>query len=127
MHLPESMKQRLLVPALLIMIIAFGLILRWHLVSKRDLWDDEAASVMFALLPWGSFLKGIWNYEANMTFYYLLLRDWLHLGHSEAMIRGLSVLLGVAVIPATYLLGKRLFGEKPAIVSASNCVFRMGG
>ena len=105
--------------ALLIIVIALGLILRWHLISKRDLWDDEAASVMFAQLPWGSFLKGIWNYEANMAFYYLLLRGWLHFGDSEAMIRGLSVLFGVAVIPATYLLGKQLFGEKPAIVSAA--------
>jgi mannosyltransferase len=54
-----------------------------------------------------------------MGFYYLLMRGWLHLGASEAAVRGLSVLFGVTVIPATYLLGKRLFGGRVAIASAA--------
>ena len=54
-----------------------------------------------------------------MSFYYFLLRGWLHLGDSETVVRGLSVLFGVAVIPVTYLLGKRLFGRKAAIASAA--------
>ena len=70
-------------------------------------------------LPWRDFWRAFWNYEANMSFYCLLLRGWLHLGDSETVVRGLSVLFGVAVIPVTYLLGKRLFGRKAAIASAA--------
>lgn len=115
----NSRLSRLTVSILLLLIVIAGLILRLHLLTRRDLWDDEAASVIFAQLPWSSFLKTMWNYEANMSFYYLLLRGWLHFGHSEGMIRSLSVLFGVALLPATYILGKRLFGEKQGIISAA--------
>ncbi len=93
--------------------------MRFHSLTKRNFWDDEAASVIFAQLPWSSFWRTIANYEANMSFYYFLLRGWLHFGDSEAVIRGLSVLFGLAAILATYLLGKRLFGTKEGLVSAA--------
>ena len=104
---------------LLALIVVAGAILRFHSLTERNFWDDEAASVIFAQLPWSSFWRTISNYEANMSFYYLLLRGWLHFGDSEAVIRGLSVLFGLAAIPATYLLGKRLFGAKEGLVSAA--------
>jgi mannosyltransferase len=106
-------------PVLLVLTVAAGTLLRLLLLTRRNLWVDEAASVILAQLPWRNFSRALWNYEANMSFYYLLLRGWLHLGDSETAVRGLSVLFGVAVIPATYLLGKRLFGRKAAIASAA--------
>jgi len=107
-------------PSLLVLgITAVGIGLRLYLLTQRNFWDDEAASVIFVQLPWRSFLKTISNYEANMSFYYVLLRGWLHLGDSEAVIRGLSVLFGTAAIPAAYALGRRLFGERVGIVSAA--------
>jgi mannosyltransferase len=99
-------------------ITAAGLLLRLHLLTQRNLWDDEGASVFFSHLPWRAFLKTMWNYEANMSLYYLLLRGWLHFGDSEAVVRGLSVLFGIAAIPATYALGKQLFGEREGMVSS---------
>jgi len=104
---------------LLLLIVAAGTVLRLHLLSKRDLWVDESASVFMAKLPWGDFWQTLWDFQGNMAPYYLLLRGWLHLGDSEAAVRGLSVLFGVAVIPATYLLGKHLFGKNAAIASAA--------
>lgn len=104
---------------LLALIVVAGTILRFHSLTKRNFWDDEAASVIFAQLPWSNFWRAITNYEANMSFYYILLRGWLHFGDSEAVIRGLSVLFGLAAILATYLLGERLFGTMEGIVSAA--------
>jgi mannosyltransferase len=112
-------------PVLLTFIIAAGVILRWHLLTRRDLSDDEAASAILSRLPWSGFLTVMRNYEANMALYYLLLRGWLHLGDSEAVIRSLSVLVGVAAIPVTYLLGKRLFGPKVGMVSAGLAALNM--
>jgi 4-amino-4-deoxy-L-arabinose transferase-like glycosyltransferase len=100
-------------------LVAAGTVLRLHLLTKRDLWVDEAASVFVARLPWGDFWQALWDFQGNMGLYYFLLRGWLHLGDSEATVRGLSVLFGVAVIPATYLLGKHLFGRNAAIASAA--------
>ena len=104
---------------LLVLIIVAGAIFRFHALTKRNFWDDEAASVIFAQLPWSSFWRTIANYEANMSLYYFLLRGWLHFGDSEAVIRGLSLLFGLASIFATYLLGRRLFGTKAGLVSAA--------
>ena len=104
---------------LLVSIVAAGTLFRLQLLTKRDLWVDEALSVVLAQLPWRDFWTALWNAQANMSFYYLLMRGWLHLGDSEAAVRGLSVLFGIAVIPATYLLGRQLFGRRVAIVSAA--------
>jgi mannosyltransferase len=104
---------------LLLLIVAAGTVLRLHFLTKRDLWVDEALGVVLAGLPWQNFWQALWEFQANMGLYYLLLRGWLHLGDSEATVRGLSVLFGVAAIGGTYLLGKRIFGEKAAIASAA--------
>ncbi|HZT19764.1 MAG TPA: glycosyltransferase family 39 protein [Dongiaceae bacterium] len=104
---------------LLLLIAAAGAALRLHLLARRDFWVDEALSVFLARLPWREFWAALWNFQANMGLYYFLLRGWLHLGDGEATVRALSVLFGVAVIPATYLLGRRLFDEKAAIASAA--------
>src|SRR4030095_8808365 len=103
---------------LLLLIVAAGTVLRFHGLTKRDIWVDEALSVFMARLPWRDFWQAL-DFHAYMGLYYLLLRGWLHLGDSEATVRGLSVLFGVAAIPATYLLGKHLFGRNSAIAAAA--------
>lgn len=104
---------------LLVSIAAVGALFRLHLLGEKSLYVDEAASVMFARLPWSDFGKALWTYEGNMGFYYVLLRGWIHLGDSEVALRGLSVLFAVATIPATYLLGLRLFGRRAGFVAAA--------
>ncbi len=56
----------------------------------------------------------LWHAEGNMALYYVLLRPWLHVGVSEASVRVLSALVGIASIPLMYVLGKRLFGAATA-------------
>jgi len=104
---------------LLALIMIAGIALRLHLLGARDFWIDEAASWEFARLGWGNFWKVMWQYEANMVFYYVLLRVWLYLGDSEWMIRSLSVIFGVATILAVYHLGVCLFGRKAGVISAA--------
>jgi mannosyltransferase len=106
-------------PGLLLLTMAFGTVLRLHLLSKRDLWVDESLGVFLGKLPWRDFWQALWNFQANMSFYYLLLRGWLQLGDGEMIVRGMSVLFGVATIPAVYVLGKHCFGYKAAIAAAA--------
>src|SRR5439155_24738451 len=93
--------------------------IRLHLLAARSLWIDEAASVRFATLPWWSFLHMLWDYQGNMSLYYLVLRWWIHLGDTEFMVRSLSVLLGVLTIPAIYFLCTRLFDRATGLTSAA--------
>ncbi|MGA9966931.1 MAG: glycosyltransferase family 39 protein [Terriglobales bacterium] len=81
-------------------------------MGSKSFWLDEAASATLARLDWQPFWTALIHRQANMALYYVLLRGWIRLGSSEFVIRCLSVLAGVAAIPAIYLLGARVFGPK---------------
>ena len=94
-----------------------GTLLRLFHLGSKSLWMDEAASIALARMPWHQFAWVWWREEGNMTAYYLLLRPWLHIGQTEAWVRLLSVLFGVAAIPAIFFLARRLMGTKVAIIA----------
>ena len=53
-----------------------------------------------------------------MFTYESILRLWMGLGESEAVVRMLSVLFGVAAVPAMYALAARLFGVRAGIIAS---------
>ena len=57
--------------------------------------------------------------ELNMVLYYTLLREWMHFGQTEFVIRSLSALFGIAAIPAVYRLGRRLFDVPTGLIAAA--------
>jgi uncharacterized membrane protein len=98
--------------AVVLAITALGVLLRLYRLGLRSLWNDEALAVLYALQPWRSFWRVLWDRELNMGFYYLLLREWLRFSHTEVSIRMLSVILGSLTLPAIYLLGRQLFNAR---------------
>lgn len=92
--------------------------LRLHALGLKSVWVDEGVSIEMARLSWYNFLRILWRHEANMALYTLLLRFWLRLGDSESWIRALSVLFGVATIPAVYVLGRRLFSPSVGVMAS---------
>jgi mannosyltransferase len=105
--------------SILALLTAAGAALRFHALTVKSFWFDEGVSVGIARLDGYNFLRILWRREGNMSLHYLLLRAWLHLGHSEAFIRSLSVVFGVAAIPAIYFLGRRLFDSQIALTAAA--------
>ena len=79
---------------------------------------DEAYRVILARLEWPAFWWFLCHREANMSLYCFLLRIWLGVGDSEALIRALSVIPALATVPAVYVLGKRLFGLRLGLIGA---------
>jgi len=104
--------------AILIFVTLLAVTLRIYGITFKSFWVDEGLSVAYARLPWPTLLHTLWYRELDMAPYYLLLRYWLLLGHSDAMVRGLSVLFSVATVPLFYALGRRLFDRQTAIVAA---------
>src|SRR5580704_366809 len=104
---------------LLVLIVAVGTFLRFHLLGVRSLWTSECFSVLVAHQPFPQFLRTMWWGEGNMAFYYLLLRGWVLFGDSEAWLQGLSALFGVLTIPAVYELGKRFLDRNVGLVAAA--------
>jgi len=99
-------------------IVALGAALRLIALGYKSFWLDEIASVAIARAPSNWFWHWLWTEEGNMALYYVMLRPWLHFGMSEASIRMLSVLPGIASLPMMYLLGARLFGRRAGILAA---------
>ena len=102
----------------LLLIGSLGLILRLHHLGTRGIWFDETFSAMIARLRWSQFALTLWNREANMAFYYLILHFWEKLGSNPEFLRGLSVIFSVAALPLTYSLGARLFDRKTGLIAA---------
>jgi mannosyltransferase len=100
------------------LIVAVAAFLRFHLLGAKLFWFDECVGVEIARLDWFNFVRILWRREANMSLYYLLLRFWLHLGNTPALIRSLSVVFALATIPALYLLGRRLFDSRTGLIAA---------
>jgi len=114
-RIPES---NILDLSLLAAITLIAAVLRLHGLSAKSIWFDEAMSAEIARLPWSQFASALWNREANMALYYLLLHFWLALGATPGFIRGLSVVFSVATVPVIGLLGTRLFGRKTGLIAA---------
>jgi mannosyltransferase len=104
---------------LLLLIVCVGAFLRFHMLGVRSLWPPECFSFLVARQPFPLFLRTMWWGEANMAFYYLLLRGWTLLGDSEVWLQSLSALFGVLAIPAVYALGKRFLSSKVGLIAAA--------
>ena len=109
----------------IVLLTVLALLIRlWHL-GYRSLWFDEGATVQFATMPLGDWLRFLWHGEANMLPYYVMLRGWLHLphGHSEFMVRLPSALFGAATLPVIYALVRRSAGALAGLIAAALLAF----
>jgi mannosyltransferase len=97
--------------------------LRLVCLTAKPFWFDECFSVQLARIDWRNFLHLLWWREANMSLYYVMLRAWLRFGQSEFLVRGLSVAIAVATLPAIYWLARALYDRKVALIAAALYTF----
>jgi mannosyltransferase len=86
-----------------------------HDLGRYSFWRDEVLSVIYASAPLSEQLAivGRDRQVADVPFmatYNLLLHFWLGFADTEAQIRLLSVLAGVATVIPIYFIGRRLGG-----------------
>ena len=100
---------------LVILLVAF--ILRLAYLGGKSLLLDEAFAVWLAGRP----LAEIWNAtnENHPPLYYVVLQAWMNLGKSEVVIRSLSVLASMIGLALLYVLARRLFDRKVALLSVA--------
>ena len=103
---------------LLVAAMMAGAILRLARLGSQSYWLDEAFSVLLVRAPWRSFVYQLRTAEANMGFYFVLLRLWDHASDSEAQVRLLSAIFGIATIPVVAAAAKRLYGGGAALAAA---------
>ena len=102
-------------PILFFVFLFAGLFLRLYALGRHSLWIDEMASYGISSLPWHNFLQLIFRHEANMVFYYLWLRAWLHLGVNAFLLRLPSAIFSFLTIPVLYAITARAWGLRAAL------------
>ena len=115
MNLSKEKKRTII----LLGIVALALLLRLFRLAHQSLWLDEVMRINLAShTSFIDLLKGNYAWDSQPPFYLILLHFWLKISHNTFWIRLLSVLFGVASVPAIYFLGERLFSKKIGLLAA---------
>ena len=112
---PERARWRTSLPLVILLLLAAAL--RFYRIGHQSYWNDEGTSVALASRSLGLILQGA-SQDIHPPLYYLLLHGWVQLlGRSEAAVRALSALLGVACVGATYGLTRKVWGSRTALLA----------
>lgn len=110
--------------------MAFGAVLLAAVVVRgwglgaRSLWFDEAYSFSIARQPLLEIPRLLLGYDTHPPLYYVFLHVWMALlGKSEVALRVPSVVAGVGVVVLTFLLARRLAGDRVGLLAAALIAF----
>ncbi|HET8930469.1 MAG TPA: glycosyltransferase family 39 protein [Acidimicrobiales bacterium] len=82
--------------------------------TRSPMWLDEALTVNLASQPLHQIPDALRN-DGHPPLYYYLLHGWMNLvGTSNVGIRSLAGIFGLLVVPATWLVGRRVGGRTVA-------------
>lgn len=104
----------------ILLLVLLGIELRVA-VSNVPMWYDEGHSILVAIK---NFPFGIDNFLytkdfQHTPFYFYFLHFWLKIfGTNEILLRMSSAIFGIATIPLTYIVGKKLYNKNVGIISA---------
>ncbi len=102
----------------LVGITILGTGVRLYRLGAQSLWIDEAFSRWAASFPLDLSLKILIMDTVHPPLFYLLLRPVAMAGESEFILRLPAAFFGVAAIPLTYAVGRRIFGEGVGLLAA---------
>lgn len=100
------------------LILLFGLFLR-IITLNQSLWLDEATTALVSKMSLGNIFTKFLPGDFHPPFYYVLMKGWVSIfGSSEISLRIPSVIFGLGLIYFVYLITKKLFGNKVALISS---------
>ena len=127
----------------LAVILLAGLAVRVNDIGEESVWWDEFTSVVHLPQPeaveqsphyhhWNlvvarDTVSSLWEFwqenrsmdPATMPLYYTLEYGWnTYIGRTATSLRFLSIIIGMLIIPAVYLLGRALFGGGAVLIAA---------
>jgi hypothetical protein len=91
--------------ALLLVLILTAFFLRMYRLAGPPLSWDEGWSIGLSSLPWAE-INRITALDVHPPLYYYLFKLWLGLGKSELLLRFLSVIFGLLVIPLAFVAAR---------------------
>lgn len=93
--------------------------LRAAIALPQALWDDEIASRIIALTPFGDLLGGYYRIDPHPPLFHLALKGWVALvGASDIALRLLPICCGALTVALGYLLLARFADRASARIGA---------
>jgi mannosyltransferase len=87
-------------------------------LGQQSFWLDEAYTVRLVRMSFGGMLRALSHSESTPPVYYVLAWAWTRVfGHSEAGLRSLSALAGIATVAVAYALTRRLGGRLAGVLA----------
>ncbi|NOX63453.1 MAG: hypothetical protein GXP42_16130, partial [Chloroflexi bacterium] len=106
---------------LALLFVAFAL--RMHHLDVQSLWYDEGVTAQVARLGVGELTRWTAN-DIQPPLYYLIVAAWFRLldpwaGNIAFVMRFVSVFAGTLLIPLLWALGRRLWGARGGLLTAT--------
>jgi len=98
-------------------IIFLAACLRMYGAASRDIWYDDAFSILLSRQPFAAIVSGT-AADTMPPLYYFLLHFWQLIGQDLLTLRLLGVLLSVGTVIVIFDLGRRLGGITVGLCSA---------
>ncbi len=99
---------------LLFILLAFSLTLRALYLGSREIWYDDAFSILLSGQSLASIVSGT-AADTMPPLYYFLLHFWMAAGHSLIWIRLMNLLLSLGVVGLLYLVVSALFDARAGL------------
>lgn len=109
---------------LLFIFILLSTAFRAYKLDYKSMWFDEIWTLGYARNS-VSDIPSLLVRDDAPPLYHFVLHYWMMLGEGSRNLRFLSVLFGVLMVYATYLLGEKLFGYKVGLLSAYMASFSL--
>ena len=112
---------------LLVVLLLVTFALRVYRLEAQSLWSDEGLSLYRARLTLGENLSNVIvvppnvvTQDTNPPLYFVALSVLrAAAGESEYVLRFVSVIAGVLLVPLLYVTGRRLFSERAGVLAAT--------
>lgn len=101
----------------LVAVFLLALALRLAVLDRDPLWSDEALTIVLARWPLGEMLW--WPTDPTPPLYYALHKWLLPAGASAPLMRSISLVTGVLIVPVGYAAGRLLLSRSGALLVAA--------
>lgn len=105
--------------AALIALTLLAAFLRFYRLGDESLWDGEIFTLLFAQYPWSLLLPSVAEFSAHPPLWFALSKLAIAFGWTEMLLRVPAAFAGILSVPALYVLGRRLFDRRVALVGAA--------
>ncbi len=112
-------KSRAAVWLALLLILWTALALRLYALGSASLWDGEIFTLLFTRYDWSIFFQSVSTFSAHPPLWFAITKLTIGDAWNETLLRLPAAFAGVLSVPALYILGKRFFDTRVALLGAA--------